>query len=70
VVEVVPGSPAFQGGLRGADLILELDGVPVSGMDDLQRLMDAGAIGRSIQVTVHRDGRTFKIPVAPTELTG
>jgi S1-C subfamily serine protease len=70
VVEVVPGSPAFQGGLRGADLILELDGVPVSGMDDLQRLMDAGAIGRSIQVTVHRDGRTFQIPIAPTELTG
>jgi S1-C subfamily serine protease len=70
VVEVVPGSPAFQGGLRGADLILELDGVPVSGMDDLQRLMDVGAIGRSIQVTVHREGRTFQVPIAPTELTG
>jgi S1-C subfamily serine protease len=70
VVEVVPGSPAFRGGLRGADLILELDGVPVSGMDDLQRLMDAGAIGRSIQVTVYRDGRTFQIPIAPSELTG
>ena len=70
VVEVVPGSPAFHGGLRGADLILELDGVPVSGMDDLQRLMDAGAIGRSIQITVHRYGRTFQIPIAPSELTG
>jgi S1-C subfamily serine protease len=70
VVEVVPGSPASRGGLRPADLILEVDGMPVSGMDDLQRLMDAGAIGRSISVTLHRDGRTFPVGIVPAELTG
>jgi S1-C subfamily serine protease len=70
VVEVVPGSPASRGGLRGADLILEVDGVPVSGMDDLQQLMGADAIGRSVAVTVHRDGRTFRVDVVTVELTG
>jgi S1-C subfamily serine protease len=70
VVEVVPGSPASRGGLRAADLILEVDGVPVSGMDDLQGLMGAGAIGRSISVTVHRDGSTIPIGIVPAELTG
>jgi S1-C subfamily serine protease len=35
IVEVVPDSPASRGGLRGSDLVLEIDGVPVSGMDDL-----------------------------------
>ncbi|MGH2746459.1 MAG: S1C family serine protease [Actinomycetota bacterium] len=68
IVEVVPNSPAVKGGLRPEDLILEVDGVEVSGADDLQRLMDAGAIGRSIPVKVFRDGRVMTIEVTPTEL--
>ncbi len=69
VVEVVAGSPASRAGFRSEDLILEVDGEPVSGMDDLQRLMDASAIGRGIPIRLHRDGRTRTVEVTPTELT-
>jgi S1-C subfamily serine protease len=68
VVEVIPGSPAARGGLHGEDLILEVDGLPVSGMGDLQRLMDEGTIGRPLTVLVHRDGRTFDVAIVPDEL--
>lgn len=68
IVEVVPNSPAVKGGLRPEDLILEVDGVEVTGADDLQRLMDAGAIGRAVSVKVFRDGRVMTIKVIPTEL--
>jgi small-conductance mechanosensitive channel len=34
----------------GEDLVLEVDGIPVNGMDDLQRLMDGSAIGRTLPV--------------------
>jgi S1-C subfamily serine protease len=68
VVEVIPGSPAARGGLHGEDLILEVDGLPVSGMGDLQRLMDEGTIGRPLTVLVHRDGRTFAVEIVPAEL--
>jgi S1-C subfamily serine protease len=67
---VVDGSPAARAGLRTEDLILEIDGVPVNGMDDLQRLMDANAIGRTLPVRVHRGGHARVVDVTPVELRG
>src|SRR5687767_5163625 len=43
VVDVVTGSPASRAGLRSEDLVIDIDGVPVAGMDDLQRAMDESA---------------------------
>ncbi|MGH2694105.1 MAG: S1C family serine protease [Actinomycetota bacterium] len=70
VVEVVPASPAQQAGIRPEDLILEIDDVAVADMNDLQRVMDTTTIGRSVAVTVYRDGANLKLEVTPAELTG
>ena len=69
VVEVVPGSPAARAGLRAADLIFEMDGRAVAGMDDVQRLMDGSAIGRRVDVAVYRDGVRQALEITPTELS-
>jgi S1-C subfamily serine protease len=69
VVEVVPGSPAARAGLRSEDLVLEVDGVALRGMDDLQRSMDDSAIGRSLTLRVYRDGRVVDVTVVPEELS-
>jgi len=68
VVETVEGSPAARAGLRAEDLILEVDGVAVNGVDDLQRLMAGDLIGSTVRVTVHRDGETFGVQLVPDEL--
>lgn len=68
VVEVVEGSPAARAGLRAEDLIVELDGAPVTGVDDLQRLMVAEVIGRPVDVTVVRDGHELAVELVPVEL--
>jgi S1-C subfamily serine protease len=70
VVEVVPASPAARAGVRPEDLILEMNGEAVSGMDDVQRLMDGSAIGQRVEVVVYRDGIRHHLEVTPTELTG
>jgi S1-C subfamily serine protease len=70
VVDVVPGSPAGRAGLRSEDIILDIDGTPTSGMDDLQRLMDGSVVGRDIELRVYRNGAELNLTVRPSELTG
>ena len=52
------------------DLILEVDGVPVEDMGDLQRLMTGERIGRAVELRVFRGGRVLSLSVSPTELAG
>jgi S1-C subfamily serine protease len=68
VAEVMPDGPAAAAGLRADDVILDVDGTPVSAAGDLQALMDADAIGRPIRVRVQRGGRRLDLTVRPIEL--
>jgi serine protease Do len=68
IVEVVAASPAAQAGLRAEDLILDFDGTPVNGVDDLQRLMTGELIGKTVTVTTVRDGQTLPVELVPIEL--
>jgi serine protease Do len=68
VVEVVQGSPAARAGLRPEDLIVAVDGTPMSDVGDLQRLMVAEQIGRGVEVELVRDGRFLNIDLIPREL--
>jgi S1-C subfamily serine protease len=68
VIEVVPGSPAAAAGLRPGDLVLEVDGRPVSDAGDLQRLLVAESIGRPLSLRVIRDGRVLTLAATPLEL--
>jgi serine protease Do len=69
VVEVVSGSPADRADLREGDLILELDGRPVNSAADLQRMMTAELIGRSVSVAVWRAGGEASLELVPAELS-
>jgi S1-C subfamily serine protease len=69
VVEVVAGGPAARAGIRPEDLLVELDGVPLHGVDDLQRLMTAERIGRRLEVQLVREGELISVAVTPSELS-
>jgi S1-C subfamily serine protease len=69
VVEVVGDSPASRAGLRPEDLIVAIDGSPVRGVDDLQRLMDGGRIGADVSLSVVRSGVAREVAIRPVELT-
>src|SRR3954468_5385424 len=68
VVEVVAGSPAERAGLRPEDLIIGLDGEPLTDVGDLQRRMTADAIGREMAVDIVREGVSRTLRVTPGEL--
>jgi serine protease Do len=68
VIEIVEGSPADQAGLRAEDLLIELDGVPLTATDDLQRLMTVERIGEPVKASVVRNGELRSITLVPREL--
>jgi serine protease Do len=68
VVEVIGDSPASRAGLRPEDLIVAIDGSPVRGVDDLQRLMDASRIGADVSLSVVRSGVSREVGIRPVEL--
>jgi len=68
VVEVVPGGPADRAGIRVGDLLISAGGRPVTGAQDLQKLMFDDAIGRPLAITVMRNGALVDVIAEPAEL--
>jgi S1-C subfamily serine protease len=68
VVEVIEGSPAARAGLRAEDLIVGVDGLPVRGVDDLQRLMTEERIDATCTLDVVREGAARTLELVPREL--
>ena len=68
VIEVVENSPAAVSGLRGGDLVLAVDGVPLGDAQSLQKRLFADAIGERMEITVMRNGALVDAVALPTEL--
>ncbi len=67
IVEIIDASPATAAGLRPGDVLVALDGHPVTGIDDMTRLLDDSRIGSSIGATLLRDGVLIELQVIPDE---
>jgi putative serine protease PepD len=60
---VSPGTPAASAGLKAGDVIVAIDGNPVSGAESLTGYVRALAAGQSANLTVVRDGKSFTVDV-------
>jgi len=67
ITESVPGSPANRAGLLTGDMIVTLDGEPVTGADDLIRLLTGERIGRAVEIDVLRLGKPRRFTLVPEE---
>ena len=70
VIEVIDNSPAAHAGLRPEDLIVSADGIPVTDVAELQRLLVGERIGRRLTLRVVRAGELHEIELVPDELEG
>jgi S1-C subfamily serine protease len=66
---IEPDSPAAKAKLSVGDVVVALDGEPVTGVDDLVRLLNAERVGREVVVDVLRQGELTTALVLTTELT-
>jgi len=56
--KIVPDSPAAKAGLKENDVVAEINGQRIEGAAQFRRMIHEIPAGRSIQLTVWRDGRT------------
>ncbi len=76
VVRALPGSPAQRAGLRGVnpqtgeigDVIVEVDGRPVRRLSDLTAALERAGVGKPVELTVERGGRTTTVQVDVADL--
>ena len=62
-----PKGPAALAGLMSLDIVVRAGGVPVTGVDDLIRVLTGDRIGRALSVDVFRRGALRTIEVQPSE---
>jgi S1-C subfamily serine protease len=62
-----PNGPAQAAGLMSYDIVVRLDGEPVTGVDDMIRMLNGERIGRVVTFDVLRRGQLRSFEVKPTE---
>jgi S1-C subfamily serine protease len=67
VATVEPASPAERAGIASGDIILALDGTPVTGADDLIRILVGDKIGRAVEVETLHNGNRRTVSLVPAE---
>ena len=67
VTGVEPRGPAAVAGIREGDVLIAVDGVPITGVDDLHRSLTGERAGREVHVEVLRDGERRTVELEPVE---
>jgi S1-C subfamily serine protease len=68
VVEVAEGGPAKSAGIEAGDILVDIDGSPIDGIDALHRMLDAARIGQGAELSLIRRDRKLTVSLVPGEL--
>lgn len=60
---VMPGEPAAMGGVKADDVLVAVDGTPLEGPRDLQRVVSSTPVGKRVRVVLLREGRETEVEV-------
>jgi len=69
VRSVMPAGPAARAGLRVGDVITSAADQQVRDPAQLTQLVERNGVGRSMELTVQRQGQTLRLQVTPVELS-
>ncbi len=70
VSSVSPGDPAALAGMKPGDIITSFDSKPVTDMNDLPRIVAVTPPGKTVPVTIIRDGKEMTLSVKVGAKTG
>jgi serine protease DegS len=67
ILGVERDSPAAQAGLRPYDVLIAMNGKPLTSIEQFQQMIRRVRLKENIRFTVWRAGRTLTIEVTPVE---
>ena len=67
VASVEDGSPAQQAGLQEGDVVVEFDGHPIAGIDDLHRLLTESRVGVPSPLAIIHRAQKIVLTITPAE---
>jgi S1-C subfamily serine protease len=67
VLDALEGGPAAKAGIQVGDVVVSLDGVVMSGVDDLHRALTGNRVGVPVDVTVLRRAELVTLHLLPHE---
>jgi S1-C subfamily serine protease len=67
VTTIEPVSPAALAGMKVGDILLSLDGAPLTGADDLVRVLTSDTINREVAFDLLRGGERLTVKLTPQE---
>ncbi|MEM6399308.1 MAG: HhoA/HhoB/HtrA family serine endopeptidase [Cyanobacteria bacterium P01_D01_bin.116] len=65
---VVANSPAAKGGIRIGDVIVSIDGKPISTSEELLNIVENSGVGQNLQLKVRRGTRTQQISLRTADM--
>jgi len=65
ITAIYPGGPAHNAGLMPGDIIMELDGHPITGNEDGLDVIAKSAPGKEIPVVIYRKGKATTMHITP-----
>lgn len=68
LINIVPRSPAANGGLRAGDVIRSVNNQSVTKIEEVQRVVENSTIGQPLPMEVEREGQIVKLTVIPAPL--
>ncbi|TGN19463.1 S1C family serine protease [Leptospira idonii] len=68
IAQILANSPAHKAGLRPLDFIIELDGKPVSGPDDVKSIISSSKVGKGIQIKIIRNRKEILTSITPMQI--
>lgn len=67
---IEPDTPAYNSDLRPADVVIQVDGVPVRSAAELQKEILKKRVGQKVELGIWRNGKTLKVNITTGELPG
>ncbi len=65
IAKVIQNSPAAKAGLRAGDVIQKVNGQPVKGADDIQKLVENVQVGSNLKLELRRTQKNVEVMVQP-----